>query len=79
VNVAPLGSIDALKEAMPNPSGSATLIAKVRFVPAVPGCSAGAATTGARGEPAGLTVIRKISRSETPPAVAVTAAVYSPT
>src|SRR5206468_10698844 len=75
VNVAPVGSPEAKKASMGSPSASLTLTVKLRFDPSVTSCSAGAFTTGAWFEPAELTVILKISMSDTPPAVAVTAAV----
>src|SRR6185503_16135459 len=75
VNVAPVGRPEAIKLSMASPSASLTLTVKLRFDPAVTSRRGGALTTGARSEPAALTVIWKISMSSTPPAVAVTAAV----
>ena len=75
VNVAPVGRVEVNKASIGSPSASVTLTVKLRFDPAVTSRRGGAFTTGVWFEPAGLTVIMKISMSDTPPAMAVIAAV----
>ncbi len=79
VNVAPKGRPETSRDAMGSPSGSLALTVKLKLVPVTTSSRAGAVTTGAWFWPAALTVMSKVLVVETPPAVAVTAAVKFPT